>query len=612
MTVSQQQTHLSDNALWIAFTETDNDAGFYQAWLGLLSLRISNVVRAVLILEDSAGSHFKPVAYWPQGQGGSDALADLAEQVLEQRQGMAGQLDDNGQRFGVAFPVIVDDHLYGVVAVETRGSSVSLMLEHVLKQIRWGCGWLEARIRAAAQASQQNHYQQLVMALDLVVAVMEQQDYQSAVKAAATELADKLGCERVSIGGRKADKCQVEAISHSAELVNKMNLVQAIAAVMDESCDQRQQLHYPDTNPAAPVVLIRHRELAQMAGSGSILSIPLFIEEKTVGAIVFERIGDSGFNDQDISLCDSICTLLSPVLNDKKTIDRSFLQIMADAGKKRLTKLMAPEHYLSKFLMASVVLLLLVTFVVDGQYRIKADAVLEGKIQRSLVAPFDSYIAQAMARAGDRVNKGDLLAMLDDKDLQLERLSLLGEFGQLKKQYDEAMALRDRAKVNIVSAQLEQVKAELDRVDDKLQRTRLEAPFDGLIIQGDLSQKLGNSVARGEQLFVLAPLNQYRLILQVNERDIQYLEKGMSGSLVLTAIPEQRIPVVVEQITPVSESREGQNFFRVESRLEKNPPQLRPGMEGVAKIDAGQASLIWIWTHDMLDWLKIALWRWLP
>jgi hypothetical protein len=40
--------------------------------------------------------------------------------------------------------------------------------------------------------------------------------------------------------------------------------------------------------------------------------------------------------------------------------------------------------------------------------------------------------------------------------------------------------------------------------------------------------------------------------------------------------------------------------------------RLRPGMEGVGKVKAGRQSLIWIWTHSLVDWLKLSLWTWLP
>jgi len=39
--------------------------------------------------------------------------------------------------------------------------------------------------------------------------------------------------------------------------------------------------------------------------------------------------------------------------------------------------------------------------------------------------------------------------------------------------------------------------------------------------------------------------------------------------------------------------------------------RLRPGMEGVAKVEAGNRKLIWIATHKLMDWLKLTLWSWI-
>jgi hypothetical protein len=33
-------------------------------------------------------------------------------------------------------------------------------------------------------------------------------------------------------------------------------------------------------------------------------------------------------------------------------------------------------------------------------------------------------------------------------------------------------------------------------------------------------------------------------------------------------------------------------------------------MLGVGKIDAGEHRLIWIWTHQLIDWLRLSLWSW--
>ncbi len=59
-------------------------------------------------------------------------------------------------------------------------------------------------------------------------------------------------------------------------------------------------------------------------------------------------------------------------------------------------------------------------------------------------------------------------------------------------------------------------------------------------------------------------------------------------------------------------SEEGRNYFQVEARLDRISDDLRPGMEGFGKIDVGRRRLIWIWTHDLIDWFRLWLWSWWP
>ena len=44
---------------------------------------------------------------------------------------------------------------------------------------------------------------------------------------------------------------------------------------------------------------------------------------------------------------------------------------------------------------------------------------------------------------------------------------------------------------------------------------------------------------------------------------------------------------------------------------------MKPGMEGIAKVNVssspeiGKARLIWIWTHQLVAWVRMKLWLWL-
>ena len=170
---------------------------------------------------------------------------------------------------------------------------------------------------------------------------------------------------------------------------------------------------------------------------------------------------------------------------------------------------------------------------------------------------------------------------------------------------------QDRAEVAILGAKLEQARAQLALVQARLQRTQVVAPFDGIVITGDLTQSLGAPVKKGEALMTLAPEHDFRVILEVDERDIADVQLGKAGSLALSALPGDTFPIEVKRITPVATTGQGRNFFEVEAQMKANPDQLRPGLLGVGKVDAGSRSLLWIWTHRVSDWLRLTAWSWL-
>ncbi len=130
-------------------------------------------------------------------------------------------------------------------------------------------------------------------------------------------------------------------------------------------------------------------------------------------------------------------------------------------------------------------------------------------------------------------------------------------------------------------------------------------------MSGDLSQLIGTSVQRGQVLFEVSPVNAFRVNLDVDEREIGQIEVGQRGELVVTALPNQSLPFVVNKITPIAEARAGKNVFRVEGEVEGDSNRLRPGMEGVGKIDIGPRKLAWIWTHPLTNWARVWFWRWM-
>ncbi len=266
----------------------------------------------------------------------------------------------------------------------------------------------------------------------------------------------------------------------------------------------------------------------------------------------------------------------------------------------------------SQLVFLGVLLVIAAMSMITGSYRVTAPASLEGRIQRVIVAPFDGYIANAYARAGENVTAGKVIAELDSKELVLQQQRYEAEKQEHTRQYRQALASRDKAQAHIYKSQISQAQAQLQLLEKKIHRSILKAPLDGVIIRGDLSRSLGAHVKTGDVLFEIAPLDEYRLVIKVDEKQVADVQKGLQGILNLKALPSDGLPFVVHKVSPVFEENSDGIAYRVEATMKENHPALRPGMQGIAKIEIDQRSYAWIYLHELYDALRLWFWSWLP
>lgn len=591
--------------LWRNWANAESVESARQAWLALQCSRIAGVTRGVLVLGPPDTGPYVPVCVWPPGQVATALMAEVAGNAVAQRSPL---IVSKQSQSVVASLVMVDGHLHGLVAIESSLQNETGLQQQFL-DLRWGSAGIESLLRREQSLDEQKTRERLMATLDMVASVLAEEAFQAAAQALATDLAIRLDCDRVSIGFVRDRHTKVLAVSHSAEFGERMNLIRAIGMAMDEAIDQRSIMLLPAAEDEV-LVTRDHSALAREFASDSVLTVPFVAGELTTGAFTFERSGARLFDPATVELCQAVVALSSRVLEAKRLNERLLVARIKDSAEAQLRKFIGPRHFGRK-LAASLLMLLAVFFsFATGEHRVAANATLEGAVRRVLVAPFDGYVATAARRAGDVVAAGDVLATLDDRDLRLEYYKWTSQRSQYAKQYQEAIAQHDRAQSSITLSQVQQADAQMNLLAEQLSRTQITAPFAGIVASGDLHQSLGSTVRRGQVLFEVTPLNAYRVILEVDESDITSVTNGQSGALALTSIPGEVFPLAVTQVTPVALSREGRSYFRVEALLGRTTDRLRPGMEGLAKVEAGRRKLIWIWTHKFVDWLRLALWSW--
>jgi RND family efflux transporter MFP subunit len=205
------------------------------------------------------------------------------------------------------------------------------------------------------------------------------------------------------------------------------------------------------------------------------------------------------------------------------------------------------------------------------------------------------------AATGDILKFGDPIATIDDTDLLTEKAAAKTEIdgAQLtvdknRGNYERAKALFDEkliskevfanlaADLAISENTLLKSRSRLQQVEDRLRKTRIEAPADGTVLDVLVNEGqvvvAAASVNAGTVLVNFADLSRLLINSHVNQVDAPMLKNGQEIH-VNTASPEDKpIRARVEFIAPVATVKNNIKGFEVHALIEENDGRLKPGM----------------------------------
>ncbi len=580
---------------------------FSEKWLETLCGLLPGIHSAVFMVPDPAQNQAHLLARWPRDLQQHQDFFAVVKYALKKSGDVC--LPKAHKADGIALdyfakPVLLRGQLVGVLAIKIEHLPAAKHAA-VFRSFKLASRWLA--LAGAEQPEQDDFYSSIV---GVLASCFEQVSYQQGLMRLVAELTAQFDCERVAFGEKRGHHCEVVALSNSAEFDQRANLVRNIADAMDEAVEQDATMLFPDGEKK--LIQRAHQELGRRYGAGSIATIPLVSERKIFGAITLMSSEENPLDATRVDICQQTLALLTPFLVLRHEQERNIFAKLLQSGADGLRKIFGIHKLRLKLTALGIAAFLTMTSLVEANFRITADAVLEGEVQRVVAAPISGYLLSSAVRAGDTIKKGEIMASLNDSELKLELAKLNGRLQKARREYREAQSSRDLVGVRVIKEQINQIDAEIGLVRQQLDSIHLTAPFDGVVIEGDLNQLLGSPVERGDTLFKIAPLEGYRIILKVDESKISYVHEGLKGSLTLSSLSRLSFPIRVERITSVARAEDGANVFRVEASLPGVPDMLRPGMQGIGKINAGRKRMVWIWTHELVDWTRMWFWSWWP
>ena len=443
--------------------------------------------------------------------------------------------------------------------------------------------------------------------LDLLQVLDTRQRYLEAAMTLCNEVAARFRCDRVSLGVLVNNQVRLQAISHTEKIEKKMEAVLSLEEVMEEALDQDEEVVIP-VRPGSDTVVRCHDNFAGGDADINIASIPMRRLGEPEGVLTLERSGDE-FDENEMQTLRALCDQVVTRLESLRKRDRWMGARVWAAIREQSSRLVGVQNTGWKLLGLLIAIGLGVLVFGRGNYRVEAPFILKSDTLAQIPASFDGYIEQVHFHVGDQVPSGEPLLDLDQEELLLQEASERAELRRHRSDAQRAQAEGELAKMRSAQAMADQSEARIEMIEYRLQQSVLSSPFDGVVVEGDLRERIGAPVKQGEVLLKIAQLDRLFAEGKVHERNINYLDQGASGEIAFASRPDERFPVILERIEPLAMPGEEGNMFVIRCQLEGSAPDWwRPGMSGLCKIESDRRSYLWMLTHRTVEYLRMKLW----
>lgn len=546
-----------------------------ERWLALLCSLLPGVVSAVVVRRDRS-----LWASWPEGTN-IEALREFTA---------SGKGDDvryaeEGALTRVAMPLHNGKLRVGTIGIELPLKREQRATTELL--LRWSQAWLDL-LSDTNRGSQRG--------LEKVLQVVEQGSRFDTVTdnatALATALNEQMDLTRVVVCLRWRGRFRVAGVSDAPNFDHRSEMFSLLENALNTSPAMRENL--PEDCEYLRWLVTRNPPLEMQL-------LPLL----DAGYLILMYTQGQTPSPASNAQCRQIARLIAPLWQSQNRVRQGFYW----SARARLKNLYENSAQRKKLIaIGGLAIFFVVLLCLPGTHRVNADAALEGKIQRAVVVPEDGYLQTADVKAGEIIQQGQVLAQLDNKSLQLEIQRWQAEKQEYERQYNRELTALNPVEMRIAKAKIAQADAQLNLYRERLQRVRITAPIDGVIIKGDLSRAIGSPVQRGQVLYEIAPLDAFKLVIQVPQKSIRHVRKGQSGYLVLSALPHDNIPFAVTSVASVFSEHKQDIAYRVEAEITGDWQNLRPGMSGYAKINTGKKPYAWLIANPLWDWLALKLW----
>ena len=557
-------------------------------------------------------------------------------------------------------PLVVDKQVVGLVEILMDPTRKAATQKSTLRFVSDLCD-LAAQYLKNRQMRQMMSQQKLWGQLESFThAIHNSLDLKETSYAVANDGKRLVACDRFSVAMKIGGRMAIQAVSGQEVVEHRANLIREMTKLCKVVAQSGEDLVYTGTTDGFPPEIRDALEYyVDESGSKAVIVVLLHKpdtepgkDKEVFGCVVAEQIGDEMAPTDAQARTEVVSRHASTALWNAQEHDKIFLRPLLKAigsparffRGRTLAKICA--------VIGAILGVIAIMAFVPWELTIEGKGALHPDARRNLYAQIQGTIVEVLVDHGDLVKKDDLIAKLENKELDKEEQKVsaeladaTGHWANLERQLrtnvkpDERQQLQGERE--LAAIKIRSLKEQISIIREQKGLLEIRAPLDGMVTTWETKKTLLNRpVDVGQDLFQIAALDgEWVLEVEVPDEDMApilaakaKLEKekaagttppdaALSAYFVTATHTEHRYVGYVRRIASKAETVEGKHVVKVTVGFKDDVKQdyfkrnniktLRPGAEVRARVQCGHAKLAYVMLRDVIQvWHETVLFRW--
>ena len=345
------------------------------------------------------------------------------------------------------------------------------------------------------------------------------------------------------------------------------------------------------------------------------LSLPLVDSDQPVAHIVCEFFADKAPHRLPVVAFIEAAPLLAPILLEKWLLEQK-------PGLVKLLDPIAPSRkrfdvsdrrwWIAGALALTLMIWMLFLFPID--YTVGGETLIVPWERNFAFCKIEGLIDKVLVKEGAHVKQGEVLAVLDPKEIQFKIAKTEREIEIMARQIERLTREADKTPSKLGErkiAELERQKKieELKFLRWQSQFLTIKAPTGGIIMTKDVDSLAGKKISAGEPFCEIAAPGELAAEVLVPDNKAAIVRQGQTVNVYLNNNPLTSYKLEVNEVAPSAEVMPKQgNVCRVKAKFPLAPESAMVGMTGIGKIHVEQTNL-WsiILEAAALRWNQLSL-----